>query len=210
MMPTREQRGHLLLGHQPARRHVQPSQPGADPDPRRLAPFGVVVGQPAPLHVLGVLGGGLHGQVAVTVAGADLLQSHHDRRSPLSVADPFHPDGIDVGERGTPPAWSRHRTQRTLTSTTCDSRVPEPTPLRTARQVQSTTMHARGPELRHTFRHPASLTATGCCVFLRLPASPRVTPCHPFGRVSSWVRLSNDGAANPTVSMPMHRLPTDR
>jgi hypothetical protein len=77
MQPAPEQSAHLLRRHRVAAVHaVDTLHAGTDPHPRRLAPFGVIRGEPSVSLVGGVQGCDLPGQVVITGPGGELVKAH--------------------------------------------------------------------------------------------------------------------------------------
>jgi hypothetical protein len=77
MQPAPEQGSHLLRRHRIADiQTVDSVHAGADPHPGRLAPFGVVRGEPGAPLVGRVQGSDLPGQVVITGPGGELVQAH--------------------------------------------------------------------------------------------------------------------------------------
>ena len=72
-----EQCSHLLGGHRVAGgQAVDPVHAGTDPQPRRLAPFGVVGGQPGMTFLGRIQGSDLPGQVVIPGPCCELVHAH--------------------------------------------------------------------------------------------------------------------------------------
>ena len=77
MQPAPEQSAHLLRRHRVADvQTVDTLHAGTDPHPGRLAPFGVVRGEPGVSLVGRVQGSDLPGQIVITRPGGELVQAH--------------------------------------------------------------------------------------------------------------------------------------
>ena len=77
MQPAPEQSAHLLRRHRVADvQTVDSLHAGTDPHPGRLAPFGVVRGEPGVPLVGRVQGSDLPGQIVITGPGGELVQAH--------------------------------------------------------------------------------------------------------------------------------------
>ena len=77
MQPAPEQSAHLLRRHRVADvQTVDALHAGTDPHPRRLAPLGVVRGEPDVSLVGRVQGSDLPGQIVITRPGGELVQTH--------------------------------------------------------------------------------------------------------------------------------------
>jgi hypothetical protein len=87
MQTAAEQRSHLVGGHGVAGgQAIDPVQAGTDPQPRRLAPFGVVGREPGVTFLGCVQGGDLPSQVVISGPGAEFVDVHRHT----------HPKGVQA------------------------------------------------------------------------------------------------------------------